>query len=978
MANRDPIKKYLDNILSAVYGEEVRSSIHDSIAACYDDVHDPTLIKDGFQDTIRDMLDTGELQKAFESDIGLITEKTHNLFDFTDITRGRLSSGNVVTDNTRFVSDYIPVDAGTTYYFNNMYSKAFYDTNKVFQSAVTVGNTFTPVSSGYVRVCVASANKNTASMFAGSNKPYVPGRSPVDAVLRETALTKDDADNTYAPLPSRGNLGESGQVLRSTGTGTEWVTPGTPSPEQVESAVTDWLNDHPEATTTVQDGAVTEDKLANDSVSEDKIVDGSVTSDKLADNSVTSDKIVDGSISIDDLSENLQLMTVHSYVTPQMYGAVGNGITDDTMAFRHAFAADKKIIVPPGQYYLERCFWSDDSVVISDEGVYTNNGNKVIISRALREDSPITRGFVEFNTLDAGTSSTNLLKKANDVSGIPPKYTMQSACYNPIDQQIVIGFGLPSDGDNLTAVTDSILMVYDKNFNFIKSKTVTGGGHANGMCYDTKNNEILSVLGNGEHQLVVLNRSNLNNVRWSDPYPRPGSTGGSTLWTIAYDSDTDIYYMNRAEKDPEDNTKSIRHLYPYKRTRGSSADTWERIGYDEGSLDGRIDIDVSGEIDEITKLVAADKIVYQASLVVDNQFLIVFHTSHLDANTGNNKLKSSNGTFIGQYNYHTGKLKKLYRVDLEYPDYESEALVNVDGTIYLITSLGSPTATKTINGVSTSYEAAGPYIVATQLVFDNRVSGESRGVYNDPILLGRIASKTGSPVDLDTITRIGSYISGGPGTTGNLDNNAPCEDYGYTMFVFPMGQNNARGQFLISSRGDMFFRNCTFRPGEPSSPQRFIWNGWHQIAETPRVGAARSGSWYGLGYVSNQATQIFFTVPYPTPNISKSRPSCKVLELKIRLRQMFVVNGASVGDYLNNAVGDNVTSQLEVVKLVNGVSVLDSNYSSVTATVGGYGIDVCITKKSAFVKRNSTSDSTTYAVNNAPVAIECGVFRYQC
>ena len=94
---------------------------------------------------------------------------------------------------------------------------------------------------------------------------------------------------------------------------------------------------------------------------------------------------------------------------------------------------------------------------------------------------------------------------------------------------------------------------------------------------------------------------------------------------------------------------------------------------------------------------------------------------------------------------------------------------------------------------------------------------------------------------------------------------------------------------------------------------------------------------------------------------------------------MFVVNGEAVGDYLNNAVGDNVTSQLEIITINDqGVSVLNSNYSSVTATVGGFGIDVCITKKSAFVKRNSTSRSTTYAVNNAPVAVECSVFRYQC
>ena len=35
-------------------------------------------------------------------------------------------------------------------------------------------------------------------------------------------------------------------------------------PEEIEQAVSDWLDDHPEATTTVQDGSITKAKLDND------------------------------------------------------------------------------------------------------------------------------------------------------------------------------------------------------------------------------------------------------------------------------------------------------------------------------------------------------------------------------------------------------------------------------------------------------------------------------------------------------------------------------------------------------------------------------------------------------------------------------------------------------------------------------------------------------------------------------------------
>ncbi len=36
------------------------------------------------------------------------------------------------------------------------------------------------------------------------------------------------------------------------------------SPAAIERAVTDWLDAHPEATTTVEDGSITEEKLAQD------------------------------------------------------------------------------------------------------------------------------------------------------------------------------------------------------------------------------------------------------------------------------------------------------------------------------------------------------------------------------------------------------------------------------------------------------------------------------------------------------------------------------------------------------------------------------------------------------------------------------------------------------------------------------------------------------------------------------------------
>lgn len=66
---------------------------------------------------------------------------------------------------------------------------------------------------------------------------------------------------------------------------------GYPTDGQVQDAVGVWLTGHPEATTTVEDGSITEKKLA----------DNSVTNSKLANNSVTSSKIELGSINASKL-----------------------------------------------------------------------------------------------------------------------------------------------------------------------------------------------------------------------------------------------------------------------------------------------------------------------------------------------------------------------------------------------------------------------------------------------------------------------------------------------------------------------------------------------------------------------------------------------------------------------------------------------------------------------------------------------------
>lgn len=68
------IATYLSQILSAVYGKDVRQSIHDAISQCYADVNNPTLINGALVNAVQDKIDDGTIASLMVED-GSITEE---------------------------------------------------------------------------------------------------------------------------------------------------------------------------------------------------------------------------------------------------------------------------------------------------------------------------------------------------------------------------------------------------------------------------------------------------------------------------------------------------------------------------------------------------------------------------------------------------------------------------------------------------------------------------------------------------------------------------------------------------------------------------------------------------------------------------------------------------------------------------------------------------------------------------------------
>lgn len=102
----------------------------------------------------------------------------------------------------------------------------------------------------------------------------------------------------------------------------------------VDESVQNWLDAHPEATTTVEDGTLTVAKLTDEA----------------------------------------KMQTVNDYVTPEMYGAKGDGTTDDTSAIQSAVSSSKNVKFGKKTYVCGTINVNVSDVVIDGNGATLNHG----------------------------------------------------------------------------------------------------------------------------------------------------------------------------------------------------------------------------------------------------------------------------------------------------------------------------------------------------------------------------------------------------------------------------------------------------------------------------------------------------------------------------------------------------------------------------------------------------------------------------
>lgn len=159
-------------------------------------------------------------------------------------------------------------------------------------------------------------------------------------LLRVANEQKAEIKNIVKNKVDKPSVNDNNKIPRAKNGEVEWVEAGQPTDEQANNAVINWLNEHPEATTTVQDKSLTEMKF----------------------------------------TDNLKTKTIKDYVTPEMYGAKGDWSTDDTQAVQEAFDSGYNVMLVSG--YVCR-----STVIVNDAKQRTISGFNINKSSLLFKDS---------------------------------------------------------------------------------------------------------------------------------------------------------------------------------------------------------------------------------------------------------------------------------------------------------------------------------------------------------------------------------------------------------------------------------------------------------------------------------------------------------------------------------------------------------------------------------------------------------------
>ena len=106
------------------------------------------------------------------------------------------------------------------------------------------------------------------------------------------------------------------------------------------------------------------------------------------------------------------LLTPNGYITPQMFGAIGDGVANDTISIQNALNSGKPVYIPSGKYLVS-------GITIPNKGVVFGNGRSTIIQGDGTNHTiiiPSSSSFCELTSLTVYGTEGNTLYNAVEIS----------------------------------------------------------------------------------------------------------------------------------------------------------------------------------------------------------------------------------------------------------------------------------------------------------------------------------------------------------------------------------------------------------------------------------------------------------------------------------------------------------------------------------------------------------------------------------
>lgn len=222
------------------------------------------------------------------------------------------------------------------------------------------------------------------------------------------------------------------------------------------------------------------------------------------------DSVQDAKDYVDD-----KIQALPEFPTPEVFGAKGDGVTDDTAAFialiNHCKSTGVKCYIPNNNYQLNQNLLFDSSLIVSNGGIFPN---KKIFTNGTHT--------AEFEYI-----VESKLAAVSDFLGSYAGYYLQACCENPLNGKIVIGFTNDSDGLLVEVDTD-----------FTVSRRIPGAlGHLNDITYNPIRRSFFCAPGGqgaNANKLIEVDATTLNIINTFDlGYPQEAK------WHVAYDPESE-------------------------------------------------------------------------------------------------------------------------------------------------------------------------------------------------------------------------------------------------------------------------------------------------------------------------------------------------------------------------------------------------------------------------------------------------------